>query len=219
MKIINQITSSIVKHAEDGETIHSLTKKTGFAYSAVYKWIMILKDYDIIHLVEKGNKNIIKINKNNIYKKFIELDDAVSIVEKDRIFWDIIKEVRLRIRFIENTAVVIWTQGGYITGDFLDKIYFLEVYHKDLILFKKILGKRDIAYSENEIPNNKPLVYITSSKRKFEVERKGGLPVISLKELVRWCKELQLDNILEQLDSMYNLKLNAKYSEIKTNIQ
>ncbi|MBS3150756.1 hypothetical protein J4443_00025 [Candidatus Woesearchaeota archaeon] len=219
MKIINQITSSIVKHAEDGETIHSLTKKTGFAYSAVYKWIMILKDYDIIHLVEKGNKNIIKINKNNIYKKFIELDDAVSIVEKDRIFWDIIKEVRLRIRFIENTAVVIWTQGGYITGDFLDKIYFLEVYHKDLILFKKILGKRDIAYSENEIANNKPLVYITSSKRKFEVERKGGLPVISLKELVRWCKELQLDNILEQLDSMYNLKLNAKYSEIKTNIQ
>ena len=88
-----------------------------------------------------------------------------------------------------------------------------------MILFKKILGKRDIAYSENEIANNKPLVYITSSKRKFEVERKGGLPVISLKELVRWCKELQLDNILEQLDSMYNLKLNAKYSEIKTNIQ
>src|SRR3989344_8320988 len=126
MKIINQITSSIVKHDEDGKTIHSLTKKTGFAYSAVYKWIMILKDYDIIHLVEKGNKDIIKINKNNIYKKFIELDKAISTVEKDRFFWKIIKERVLRIRFVKSTAVVVWTQGGYITGDFLKNIYFLE---------------------------------------------------------------------------------------------
>ena len=38
MRIINEITTEIVKNSEDGESIHSLAAKTGFAYSAVYKW-------------------------------------------------------------------------------------------------------------------------------------------------------------------------------------
>ena len=81
------------------------------------------------------------------------------------------------------------------------------------------MEKRSIAYSEKGVANDRPLVCITSSKREFKVERKEGLPVIPLKELVKWCKELQLDNVLEQLDSIYNLKLNVKYSEIKTNMK
>lgn len=219
MKIINPITNAIIKNARDGETIRNLAERIGFAYSAVYKWVMALKDFDIIYIIEKGNKNIIKINKNYIYKKFIELDGAVSTVEKDRVFWNIIKETKLRIRFTKNTAAVIWTQGSYITGDFLDKIYFIEVYHKDLALFKKFLERYNIAYSEKEmVNNNRPLICITSSKKSFEIKYKNGLPVISLQELVRWCRELYLDNILEHLDSIYNLKLRIKYSEMKTNL-
>jgi len=39
-----------------------------------------------------------------------------------------------------------------------------------------------------------------------------------LDELVEWGKELHLDNILEQLDILYNLRLNVKYSEVSTNV-
>ncbi len=218
MKIINQITISIVKNAKDGETIRSLSGRIGFAYSAVYKWVMVLRDYDIIYLVEKGNKNIIKVNKNDVYKKFIDLDEAVNIVEKDKIFWSIIKNIKLRARFIENTAAVIWTQGSYITGDFVDKIYFLEVYQKDLNSIKEILDEHKIAYSENKKAEKGPMIYIFPSKKEFKIKYKKGLPVIPLQDLVRWCKRLNLDNILEHLDSIYKLKLGIKYSEIRTNI-
>lgn len=218
MKIINEITNSIVKNAREGETIRSLSKRTGFAYSAVYKWIMILRDYDIIHLVEKGNKNVIKINKNEIHKKFIELDSAISAVEKDKIFWNVIKKTKLRIRFIESTAIVILTKGSYITGDFLEKIYHLEVYHKDLNSFKKILERHNISCSANGITNSRPLIYIHPNKSKFKINYAEGLPVMLLQELIKWCEKLQLDNVLEQLDYLYNLKLGAKYSEVKTNI-
>jgi len=39
-----------------------------------------------------------------------------------------------------------------------------------------------------------------------------------LRELVKWGKELHLENILEHLDILYNLKLNVRYSEVLTNV-
>lgn len=219
MKLVNEITAKIVKNARDGETIRSLAKRVGFAYSAVYKWVNILKGYGVIHLIEKGNKNIIKINKKNmIYKKFVELDKAISVFEKDKIFWDIVKRTKLKIRFVQNTAVVIWTQGSYITGDFMDRVYFVEVYGKDLVSFKKILKKYEIACSEGNITEKRPFVYVIPNKKKFVVERKKGLPVVPLRVLIKWCKKLYLENVLEQLSSMYDLKLRERYAEIKTNI-
>ena len=78
MEIMNKITSSIIKNAENGESIYSLASKTGFAYSAVYKWICELEKYGVISLIKRGNKNVIKINDNLIYKKFNELEEAIS---------------------------------------------------------------------------------------------------------------------------------------------
>src|SRR3989344_1991132 len=187
MGIINEITLIIIKNAEDGESIHSLASKLGFAYSAVYRWILELEKYGVIGLIRNGNRDVIKINENLIYKKFKELDGAVYVIEKDNNFWELVKTLKLKIRFVKGTAAVIWTQGNFITGDFYDRIYFLEVEKKDTDSLKKAL-------------------------------RKNGLPSMPLKELVSWCKELDLENILEQLDILYNLKLNAKYSEVSTNV-
>lgn len=217
MKIVNEITLDIVKNAKDGESIYSLAAKIGFAYSAVYKWISELEKYEVISLIRKGNKNVIKINKNLIYKKFKELDNAVSIIEKDNIFWRLIKGLKLKVRFVKGTAVAIWTQGSFITGDFYDRIYFLEVNKKDVISLRRSLKKYGIAYTENRMSNNRPLVFIIQ-KENFEVERKKGLPVMPLKELVEWGKELHLENILEQLNMLYNLGLNTKYAEVSTNV-
>ena len=113
---------------------------------------------------------------------------------------------------------MIWTEGGFIPGNFIDRVYYLQVYNKDLASLKNILEKNEIVYSEfgKEI-KRRPLIYITASK-KFRVTRKENLPVMPLKELVNWCKELRLDNVLEQLDIIYGLRLKVKYSEIATNI-
>lgn len=207
----------IVKNAEDGESIYSLASKIGFAYSAVYRWISELEKYGVINLIRKGNKNVIKINKNLIYKKFKELDDAVSVIEKDNAFWKLVKKLKLRIRFVKGTAATIWTKGSFITGDFYDQIYFLEVDKKDAESLKEILGKAGIAYTEGRSNNKRPLVWIIE-KENLEIEKKDGLPVMPLSELIKWGKELRLENILEQLDRIYNLGLNAKYAEVSTNV-
>jgi DNA-binding transcriptional regulator YhcF (GntR family) len=217
MEIVNKITMAIVKNAKDGESIRSLANKIGFAYSAVYRWISELEKYGVISLIRRGNKNVIKINKNLIYKKFKELDNAISIIEKDNNFWELVKNLKLKIRFVRGTAATIWTQGSFITGDFYDRIYFLEVENKDADSLKRFLRKYGIAYTEGRIGNKRPLVYI-AQKEKFEIERKNGLPVMPLKELIIWSKELHLENILEQLNLLYNLRLKEKYEEVSTNV-
>lgn len=217
MVIVNEITMNIVKNAEDGESIYSLASRIGFAYSAVYKWISELERYGVISLIRKGNKNVIKINKNLIYKKFKELDDAVSVIEKDNTFWRLVKTLKLKMRFVKGTAATIWTKGSFITGDFYDRIYFLEVEKKDVDNLKKALKKEGIAYTDGKLNNKRPLVWIIE-KENLKIEKKDGLPVMPLKELVGWGKELHLENILEQLDLLYNLRLNVKYSEVLTNV-
>jgi hypothetical protein len=217
MKIVNEITIKIIRNARDGESIRSLANKIGFAYSAVYGWILELEKYEVVKIIRRGNKNIIKINKNLIYNKFRELDNAVSVIDKDNEFWELIKSIKLRIRFTKSTAITIWTKGGFITGDFYDKIYSLEVAKKDINFLKKILDKKNIPWTENKLINKRPLVYITP-KKEFTIDKLNNLPVMPLKELVDYCKKLYLDNVLEQLDLLYNLGLNKRYSEVYTNI-
>lgn len=216
MNIINEITAGIVKKAKNGESIYSLASKVGFAYSAVYNWVLELEKYGVISLIRKGNKSIIKVNKNIIYKKFRELEDAVSVIEKDRVFWDLIKNLKLKVRFARGTAAAIWTQGSFLTGDFYDKIYFLEAEVNDIDKLKKALTEKEIAYTEDKISSKRPLVYI-DIKKKLKIDKKNGLPIMPLSEFVQWCKDLELDNILEQLNLLYGLKLKVKYAEVFTN--
>jgi len=215
--IINEITMRIIKNAKNGESIRSLANKIGFAYSAVYGWILELEKYEVVRIIRKGNKNIIKINKNLIYNKFRELDKVVSVIDKNNDFWEFIKDTKLKIRFVRGTAITIWTKGGFITGDFYDKIYFLEVSEKDADSLKKILNEKDIAWTEDKLIDKRPLVYIVN-KKNFKIEKVNNFPVVPLNELVSYCKELYLDNVLEQLDLLYNLGLNKRYSEVYTNI-
>lgn len=218
MVLTNEITIKIIRNAKDGESINSLANRIGFAYSAIYNWILELEKYEVIRIIRKGNKNIIKINNENlIYNKFRELDNAVSVLDKDKEFWKFVKNTKLNIRFTKGTAIAIWTKGGFITGDFYDKIYSLEVAQKDVNSLKKILNKKNIAWTENELTKDRPLIYLIQ-KKEFNVKKIDNLLVIPLKELLKYCKELYLDNVLEQLDLLYNLGLNKKYSEIYTNI-
>jgi len=218
MVIINEITLKIIKNAMNGESIRSLANRIGFAYSAVYGWILELEKYEVIRIIRKGNKNIIKINKNLIYNKFKELDNAVSVIDKDKEFWELIKSIKLSVRFVKGSAITMWTKGGFITGDFYDKIYFLEVFEKDADSLKKILNEKNISWTENKLINKRPLVYIIP-KNEFKIEKLNNLSIMPLRELVRYCKELYLDNVLEQLDLLYDLGLNKRYSEVYTNYE
>jgi DNA-binding Lrp family transcriptional regulator len=217
MSIINEITMEIVKNVKDNDTINSLANEIGFAYSAVYKWILELERYGVIKLNRRGNRNTIRINKNEIYEKFQQLNNAISIVDKDNHFWELIKKLKLKVRFSKGTAATIWTEGSFITGDFYNRIYFLEVKKSDKEKLKNILDKNQIKHTEKENIEDRPLIWIVE-KNNLNIEKKDGLPVVSLSELVKWAKDLELENILEHLDKKYSLGLKIKYSEVLTNV-
>jgi len=44
------------------------------------------------------------------------------------------------------------------------------------------------------------------------------LPLTTLEEVVKWCKKLKLEPILEQLNILYKIPIKQKYSEIYTNV-
>lgn len=219
MKLINPITAGIIKEAKDGDSIRKVAKKTGFAYSAVYRWVENLEALGVLDLKRHGNKTTISVNRELIYMKFMELFGALETAERDRAFWQLMKKTRLKARFTGGTAAVIWTQGGYITGDFFDKIYHVEVSERDSKGFKRELERRGICFAkEGAMPSNgRPFVYIETAIS-LKMELKNGLPVMPLNELVSWCRHLRLEPILEQLDLMYNLGLKVKYSEVYTNV-
>ncbi len=217
MNIIHEIPARIMKHAKDGESIRSLAARIGFAYSAVYKWVHELERYDVIQIITQGNKTIMRVHKNAIYEKYQQLAEVISVVEKDKAFWEIMEHVPMRTRFVQGTAATIWTSGSFITGDFYDRIYFVEVDAHDVERFKSILREHDISCAEEGIGIERPFVFIIP-KKNIKIERKNGLPIMPLTELVRWCKRLQLENVLEQLNTLYHLRLKARYAEVATNV-
>lgn len=219
MKIVNPITMDIIRKVEDGDTVRKVAKKTGFAYSAVYKWVKNLESFGVFDLEKKGNKTIISVNKELVYNKYMELFKTLETVEKNKIFWQLMRKTRYKVRFVRGTAVVIWTRGGYITGDFFDKIYHVEVLEKNFDDFKKWLEKYEIRFGkEDTTPSTeRPFVYV-KEKMTLKTERVNGLPAMPLKELVSWCRKLHLEPVLEQLDLMYDLGLKVRYSEIYGNV-
>lgn len=215
--IINPVTAAIIRQTKDGDTIREIAKKTGFAYSAVYRWITELAKRDMFEVKDEGNKKHIYAKHNELYNQFSGLIRSVNEADQDRVFWAFIKKINLKVRLRGGTAISLWTRGSYITGDFFDKIYMLEVAAKDVDKLKCELDKRNLVYTESEKKDARPLVFL-STKKDFVIEKIEGIPVMPLKELVEWGKRLDLDAALEHLDELYNLGLKTIYSEVHTNV-
>ncbi len=218
MIIINPITMEIINKIEEKDTIRKIAKKTGFAYSAVYKWTKKLALLNILKLEEKGNKTFIYIEKNDIYAAFKNLIAKIEEHKKESKFWSFIKKTKLKTRLGKETSSVFWTKGGYITSDFYNKIYYLEITKENYPNLCNELKKHKINFSKNEDTEIKtrPFIIIKIIKR-LKIERINNLPLTPLKELIKWCKKLRLEPILEQLKIIYKIPIKEKYAEVFTN--
>ena len=222
--IINPVTAAIIKEAEDGNTIREIAIKTGFAYSAVYRWVIELAKHNIFEVKDEGNRKRIYAKRTALYSQFAGLVKLVGEADRDKTFWTFIRKTNLKIRLAGGTAISLLTRGSYITGDFFDRIYMLEVAAKDLNNLKNELDRHKISYTEGDKKEARPLIFLAAKNglkkvrsTPFRVEKIEGIPVVPLKELVKWCKKLNLDAVLEQLDALYGLNLKTRYSEVRTN--
>jgi len=215
--IINPVTAAIIKESKDGDTIREIARKAGFAYSAVYRWVVELAKHDMFEVKDEGNRKRIYAKHTALYSQFAGLIKSVSEAEQDKAFWAFIRKTNLKVRLSRGAAISLWSRGSYVTGDFFDRIYMLEVAAKDLDNLKNELDRHKISYTEGGKKETRPLVFL-AIKKNFSSEKIEGIPVMPLKELVEWCKKLDLDAVLEQLDALYNLGLKTRYSEVHTNV-
>ena len=208
--IVTPVAAAVIRAARDGDTILAVAKRTGFAYSAVHRAIRALAEAGVIRVEPAGRRSRIRLA-GPLYRQYAAFIEAIAIEERDRSFWVVVRAAK-GVRLARGSAAAVWTHGGYITGDFAERVYEVEAAPDAARRFAGALAKAGVASSKDGDPAARPFVRIRIVRR-CPVERVSGVPVMPLPEFVRWCKRVALEPVLEQVDKMYGLSLGAKYSE------
>ena len=121
-------------------------------------------------------------------------------------------------------AVFFWTKGGYQVDRFFGFYpIHLKVEKQDLGRWKQFFGLKRQKLCVKGQPSRQTLFgvfYVLYPEVDFEAEEVSGFCVSPLKEVVEFCQKhiYSYEPALEMLDEMYNLGLNVKYMEAKTNV-
>ncbi len=206
--VFGPVAAAVVREARDGDSILAVAKRTGFAYSAVYRAVQALAKAGAIRVEPAGRRSCIRAA-GPLYRAYQAFLEAVAMEERDRAFWAVLSGAT-GVRAARGTAAVIWTHGGYVTGDFAEHVYEVEATARGARRLAKRLMAAGVASSESAEQRPFVRIRIVSS---CPIERVDGVPVVPLQEFVRWCQRLQLEPILEQVDRMYGLGLGARYAE------
>lgn len=165
--------------------------------------------FDLIRL------NYVNRIKRGRYKVMAPGEFVRRIVEENLKQADVLKHAKKKYAYCDNDAVSIWTDGYYWTGFTAGfKPIHIKILKKDLEWWRNFFKERDVEFSIiGEQRTLFGLWYVLHPEEKFIVEKKDGVPVIPLKEVIEFCKEngLTYRPALEYLDKNYKLKLFEEY--------
>mgnify|MGYP001615110326 CR=1 FL=1 len=82
------------------------------------------------------------------------------------------------------------------------------------------MEKHDIDFSKEKSINKseRPFIIVSIKDKINKIYNYKNLPLTPLGEVVKWCKKLKLEPILELLNILYKIPIKQKYSEIYTNV-
>ena len=139
--------------------------------------------------------------------------------------YDLLKESGMCYALTGPDAVFVWTKGGYQVDRFFGFYpIHLKIAKPDLLRWKRFFSlKKQKLHVEGQ-PSRQTLFgvfYVLYPQIDFAVEKLDGFCVSPLRETVEYCQKniYSYEPALEMLDEMYNLGLNAKYMEAKTNLK
>jgi hypothetical protein len=143
----------------------------------------------------------------------------VSEIVKDNLGkGGVLEKAEKKYAFCCNDAVSIWTEGYYFTGFTKGfKPVHIAVLREDLDYWKGFFNKNDAEYVvEGEKKTLFGLTYILHPVKNIKVHKKGGVPVVPLKDTVKFCRENELTYrpALEYLDNKFPLNLLEEYQHI-----
>jgi len=130
----------------------------------------------------------------------------------------IVEQARRPYAYHGNDAVGIWTEGYYHTGFTRGfKPIHIQILKKDLAYWQDFFKKQNVEHIvDGESKTLFGLTYILHPVSKIAREMKDNVPVMSLKETIKFCKanELTYQPALEYLDKRYHLGLFKNYQHI-----
>lgn len=168
--------------------------------------------YDLIRL------NYVSRIKRGRYRVTAPDEFVKRTVEENLRQEDILKDAKKKYAYCDNDAVNIWTDGYYWTGFTAGfKPVHIKVLEGDLNWWKNFFKKNEVEFSiAGERRTLFGLLYVLHPARRFKIEEKDGVPVVPLKDVIKFCKENELTYrpALEYLDKKYNLKLFEEYEHL-----
>jgi hypothetical protein len=138
--------------------------------------------------------------------------------------YSLLKDANMHYALTGPDAVFFWTKGGYQVDRFFGFYpIHLKIQKKDLGRWKRFFGLRKQKFCINEECWKQTLFgvfFVLYPKVDFEAEDVNGSSVSPLGEAVEFCQRniYSYEPALEMLDEMYNLGLQARYMEAKTNV-
>ena len=135
----------------------------------------------------------------------------------------LLNEAGMRYALTGPDAVFFWTKGGYQVDRFFGFYpIHLEVEKKNLEKWKNFLKSAKQKFYIKDQPIRQTLFgvfYVLYPEVDFRAEEVRGFCVMPLKETVEFCQRniYSYEPALEMLDEMYDLGLNVRYMEAKTN--
>jgi len=168
--------------------------------------------YDLVKLA------FIKRVKRGKYK-VLTPDEFVSNIVKDNLKQeDILKYAERKYAYCNSDAVGIWSDGYYWTGYTKGfKPIHINVLKKDKEYWADFFHKNNAEFViEKENKTLFGLTYILHLTNKLKIEKKDGISVIPLKDVIEFCKsnEFTYRPALEYLDDKYHLNLFKQFEHI-----
>ena len=157
--------------------------------------------------------------KKRVYKTIEPAEFIRKIVEENSKAEYALQKSDKKYAYCCNDAVIIWTEGYSWTG--FTKGYkpiHIKVLKHDVKYWAAFFKKAGVEFVfENEVKSKTlfGIVYILHPVEKMSIEIKNTLPVVPLKETVRFCRENELAYFpaLEYLNEKYKLNLMVKKEE------
>lgn len=196
---------------KDGDSILSISRRTGASYGWTHKWIGRLEE---VGALESKRGSGMKIKDREFIEEFREL--ARSILRRRLELKDaylLPNFSRMKYAFTETDAVFIWTKGGYQVGRSKSNYpIFIEVLDRDLKRWREFFKEFSVDFGVGE-RREEGIHFVLYPKKDFKSEWLENASVIPLKETINWAEkhEFSFQPALEMLDEMYELGPSAEY--------
>lgn len=216
LELVNPHVTKILLAVQDGDSINSVSRKTGGSYGWTHNWIKQLEEIGVverddgIHVRDSEFRDAVVGAAKAVLTRDFELEDAYLLPNFSGMAY----------RFSRTDAVFVWTKGGYqIARNQRDYPIFIDVFEDDIDEWKRFFEEFSVEYTvEERRPEEEGIYFVLFPRVNFTSEWVEHAAVTPLDETVEWMQqyEANFQPALEMLDEMYDLELGVQYRERET---